>query len=478
MGSSDSRRSAFKYYRDQTLGRLFNTSTFLGNVVIAFLVTYFIPFEDATPAMDSVLFLTVLALGLWITEAIPPFAVGIFIIGYLVFTLGSDYFLETPMPISGYVGAWTSDVIWLLLGGFFLAEGMKRVELDRTLFRFTVRRFGTKPKRLLYGLMMMTAVASMFMSNTATAAMMIGSIMPLVSKLGKGNPFTRSLLIGIPAAASVGGIGTIIGSTPNAIAVGALETIGVKITFLTWMVFGIPLALFLVWSFWKYLSSKNIADVVDLDLSFLDEEPEHLVPVQEKWIVIMTLFFTVLLWSTESLHGIPLAATSAVPIVVLTLTSIISADQVRGLPWDTLMLVAGGLALGLAIVDVGLADKFIVMLNSFNFPLLLLAIIFGYLTLGMSNVMSNTAAAAILIPITLGLPGIFQVSVPLIIALSASCALFLPVSTPPNAIAYSTKLVDQKDFRIGGIYFAGIAPIFIFPLGILVAYLLSLGFSL
>ncbi|MDT0293691.1 SLC13 family permease [Mesonia ostreae] len=478
MGSNDSRRSSFKYYRDKTLGRLFNTSTFLGNVVIAFLVTYFIPFEGFTPAMDCVLFLTVLALGLWITEAIPPFAVGIFIIGYLVFTLGSDYFLETPMPIDDYVGAWTSDVIWLLLGGFFLAEGMKRVELDRTLFRFTVRRFGTKPKRLLYGLMMMTAVASMFMSNTATAAMMIGSIMPLVSKLGKENPFTRSLLIGIPAAASVGGIGTIIGSTPNAIVVGALETIGVKITFLTWMVFGVPLALFLVWSFWKYLSSKNITNVVDLDLSFLDEEPEHLVPVKEKWIVIITLFFTVLLWSTESLHGIPLAATSAVPIVVLTLTSIISADQVRGLPWDTLMLVAGGLALGLAIVDVGLAHKFIVMLKSFNFPLLLLAIIFGYLTLGMSNVMSNTAAAAILIPITLGLPGIYQVSVPLIIALSASCALFLPVSTPPNAIAYSTNLVNQKDFRIGGIYFAGVAPIFIFPLGILVAYLLSLGFSL
>ena len=478
MGSNDSRRSSFKYYRDKTLGRLFNTSTFFGNVVIAFLVTYFIPFKDATPAMECVLFLTVLAVGLWITEAIPPFAVGIFIIGYLVFTLGSDYFLETPMPIDGYVGAWTSDVIWLLMGGFFLAEGMKRVELDRTLFRFTVRRFGTKPKRLLYGLMMMTAVASMFMSNTATAAMMIGSIMPLVTKLGKENPLTRALLIGIPAAASVGGIGTIIGSTPNAIAVGALETIGVKITFLSWMVFGIPLALFLVWSFWKYLSSKNIADDVDLDLSFLDEEPEHLVPVKEKWIVIITLFFTVLLWSTESLHGIPLAATSAVPIVVLTLTSIISAEQVRGLPWDTLMLVAGGLALGLAIVDVGLADKFITMLNSFNFPLWLLAIIFGYLTLGMSNVMSNTAAAAILIPITLGLTGIYQVSVPLIIALSASCALFLPVSTPPNAIAYSTNLVDQKDFRIGGIYFAGIAPIFIFPLGILVAHLLSLGFSL
>lgn len=478
MGSYDSRRSAFKHYGDLTLRRLFNTSSFLGNVLIAFLITYFIPIENATPAMEYVLFLTILAVGLWITEAIPPFAVGIFIIAYLVFTLGSDYFLETPMPVEAYVGTWTSDVIWLLLGGFFLAEGMKQVKLDRTLFRFTVRRFGTKPKRLLYGLMMMTAVASMFMSNTATAAMMIGSIMPLVTKLGKGNALTRALLIGIPAAASVGGIGTIIGSTPNAIAVGALETVGIKITFLTWMVFGVPLALFLVWSFWKYLSSKAVSDVEELDLSFLDEEPDHLVPVKEKWIVILTLFITVLLWSTESLHGIPLAATSAVPIVILTLTRIISAEQVRSLPWDTLMLVAGGLALGLAIVDVGLANEFILVLNSFDFPLWVLAIVFGYLTLGLSNVMSNTAAAAILIPITLGLPLNYQVSVPLAIALCASCALFLPVSTPPNAIAYSTNLLDQKDFRIGGFYFAGIAPILIFPLSFLVAYLISLGFSL
>lgn len=477
MGSYDSRYSAFRHYRDNTFKRLFNTSSFLGNVVIAFLITYFIQFENASPAMDYVLFLAVLAIGLWITEAIPPFAVGIFIIAYLVFTLGSDFFLESPLPVEAYVGTWTSDVIWLLLGGFFLAEGMKQVKLDRTLFRFTVRRFGTKPKRLLYGLMMTTAVASMFMSNTATAAMMIGSIIPLVSKLGKGNPLTRALLIGIPAAASVGGLGTIIGSTPNAIAVGALETVGVKISFLTWMVFGVPLALLLVWSFWKFLSSKSVADVADLDLSFLDKEPNHLVPVKDKWIVILTLLCTVLLWSTEMLHGIPLAATSAVPIVILTLTRIISAEHVRALPWDTLMLVAGGLALGLAIVDVGLANEFIKLLSGFNFPLWLLAIVFGYLTLGMSNVMSNTAAAAILIPITLGLSGNYQVSVPLIIALCAGCALFLPVSTPPNAIAYSTNLLDQKDFRIGGFYFAGIAPILIFPLSLLVAYLLSLGIS-
>lgn len=478
MAAYDSRHSAFRYFRKQTIRYVFNTSSFIGNFILAALITYFMPIEGDNPATVYVFFLMVLSIGLWITEAIPPFAVGIFIIAYLVFTLGSDYFLETPMEVDRYVSTWTSDIIWLLLGGFFLAEGMKHAKLDRTLFRFTVRRFGKSPKKLLFGLMMMTAVASMVMSNTATTAMMISSIMPLVSKLGKGNPMTKAILIGIPTAASVGGLGTIIGSTPNAIAVGALETVGIKISFLSWMIFGVPLALFLVWSFWKYLSTKSIQNAEKLDLSFLDKEPNHLVPVREKRIVIFTMIVTILLWSTESVHGIPLAATSAVPIVILTLTRIISAENVRSLPWDTLMLVAGGLALGLAIVDVGLAATFVQKLTSSNMPLWALAFLFGYITLGVSNVMSNTAAAAILIPMALGLDGIYQIAVPLIVALSAGCALFLPVSTPPNAIAFSTDLLEQKDFRMGGFYFLALGPALIFPIGIGIAYLLTMGFSI
>jgi sodium-dependent dicarboxylate transporter 2/3/5 len=244
------------------------------------------------------------------------------------------------------------------------------------------------------------------------------------------------------------------------------------------MIFGVPLAFILVWTFWKYLCSKSIQNAEKLDLSFLNDEPNHLVPLRDKWTVIFTMAVTILLWSTESIHGIPLAATSAVPIVILTLTRIISAENVRSLPWDTLMLVAGGLALGLAIVDVGLASSFIQQLTSSSMPLWVLAFLFGYITLGVSNVMSNTAAAAILIPMALGLDGIYQIAVPLIVALSAGCALFLPVSTPPNAIAFSTDLLEQKDFRIGGFYFLSLGPALIFPIAIGVAYLLSLGFSI
>lgn len=473
MADSDSRRAAFRHYRSKVVRTVFSTSTFLGNVVIAFVLSYFIDIPFATPAMEYVFFLLILAVGLWVTEAIPPFAVGIFIIAFLVFTLGSEYFMEVPMDPGRYVGTWTSDVIWLLLGGFFLAEAMHQVQLDRTLFLFTIKRFGKDPNRLLLGLMMMTAVASMVMSNTATATMMISSILPLAKRLGKSAPMTRSLLIGIPAAASVGGIGTIIGSTPNAIAVGALASVGINISFLTWMMFGVPLAFLLVWSFWYFLRKRYPPEVTSLDLTFLETEQRERVPKRQKRIVIGTLAGTILLWSTEGLHGIPLAASSALPIVILTLTRIISADEVRKLPWDTLMLVAGGLALGRAIVDVGLAVIFIETIETLNLPILVLALLFGYITLAMSNVMSNTAAASILIPISLGLVGIYQISVPVSVALCAACALLLPVSTPPNAIAYSTNLLDQKDFRISGLYFIAVGPVVIFPISLLVGYLLG-----
>ncbi len=156
----------------------------------------------------------------------------------MLFGFGSDLLLPAHRPVELYLGMWTSDVIWLLLGGFFLAEGLRKVELDRYLFRRTVDHFGTRPERLLLGLMITTAVANMIMSNTATTAKMISSILPLVRRMGAASPFSKAVLTDIPAAATVGGIGTIIGSTPNAIAVGALNEMGVRITFVERMMVG------------------------------------------------------------------------------------------------------------------------------------------------------------------------------------------------------------------------------------------------
>ena len=352
-------------------------------------------------------------------------------------------------------------MIWLLLGGFFLAEGMKVAKIDRSLFFYTVRKFGKSPKRLLFGLMFTTAFGSMVMSNTATTAMMISSVLPLIHTIGKKHSFAKVLLIGIPAAATVGGIGTIIGSTPNAIAVGALGEVGFTITFLDWMIFGLPVALILVFSFYKFLARDISTDLTisDLKLDNIKGEDEEQVNKKDKRAVIFTLIVTISLWLSEPLHGVPVAATSAVPIVLLTLFQVVKAKQVRSLPWDTLMLVAGGLALGLAIVEVGLSTIIMENIARIDMPEFLLAAVLAIVGISLSNVMSNTAASAILVPLGLTLSGVFNVAAPLIIAISCSCALLLPVSTPANAISFATGMIEQKSFRRGGLFFLLLGPL-------------------
>lgn len=458
MFNSDSRNAATKIYKKLKLDWVFNTSTFTGNFIIALAISYFFSSLGFGNDVNYVFFITILAIGLWITEAIPPFAVGIFIIAMLVFGFGSDYIISESSPIDKYVSTWTSNVIWLLLGGFFLAKGMSIVELDRALFKFTINRFGNKPEKLLLGLMFTTAFASMVMSNTATTAMMISSIVPLVRILGKESPYSKALLIGIPAAASVGGIGTIIGSTPNAIAVGALQEIGFQITFIEWMAFGFPTAIVMVYLFWLFLKKRFDFSEVELDTSSLTKQDSK-INKPKRVAVIFTLIVTILLWLTEPIHEVPIAATSAVPIVLLTLTQVVNAEQVRSLPWDTLMLVAGGLAMGIAIVDVGLADIIMNFVLEKSLPILVIAIIFSLVGVLTSNVMSNTAASSILIPLSIALPGSFGIATPVIVAICCSSALLLPVSTPSNAISYATGLIEQKDFYPGGLFFIVIAPI-------------------
>ena len=462
MDYNDSRQAAIRLYRKLNLGWIFNTSTFTGNFVLALVIGYFFNKLGYADDANYVFFLSILAIGLWITEAIPPFAVGIFIIAGLLLGFGTDFILEDHRtPVEMYLGTWTSNVIWLLLGGFFLAEAMSQVGLDKSLFRFTLKKFGSKPDRLLMGLMFTTAIGSMVMSNTATTAMMISSVLPLANLMGKSSTYTKALLVGIPAAATLGGMGTIIGSTPNAIAVGALQEKGINITFIEWMIFGLPTALLATYIFWQFLSKSLKIKDVNLDLEKLSQV-DLKVEGFKKNAVLFTLIVTIIAWLTEPIHHIPIAATSAIPIVLLTLFQIIVAEDVRRLPWDTLMLVAGGLALGIAMVDVGLTDIIMEKIGKLPIPMFGVGIVFAIIAVLISNIMSNTAAAAILVPLGLALPGIWGFATPLIVAMSCSCALLLPVSTPSNAIAYSTGMVEQKNFRSGGLLMIVLGPILAF----------------
>jgi sodium-dependent dicarboxylate transporter 2/3/5 len=475
---SDSRNYSIKQLTKIQLkvARQSRTILFLFSAVTSMLLVLLLRDPSFTDTQNYVMFLLFFSIGLWVTEAIPPFAVGILIVGFMVFIVGQ----ENSMDAKRYVQTWSDGVIWLFLGGFFLAEGMKKTKLDFLLLKLAAPKFGSQAQYITLGLMMTTATISMLMSNTATTAMMIATVTPLFTQLGKDSRISKVLLLGIPASASIGGMGTIIGSAPNAIAVGALEGIGVKITFIEWMIIGIPVAFILTFMFWKVLVIKYEIKKESLSLEFLQNDS----PLEEEYaeedkirkrIVLIVMATTLALWLTSQWTKIPVAAVSGIPIVALTMLGIIDADDVRSLPWDTLMLVAGGLALGIAIQEQGLADYFISKISSIQINFYLLLFLFSIATVTLSNFMSNTAATTILIPVGISMmsitEGIDPIILPFVIGLSASCALLLPVSTPPNAIAYSTGFIKQSEFRIGGLFVGLIGPILIITFTLLYAFL-------
>ncbi|MDO5608572.1 MAG: SLC13 family permease [Capnocytophaga sp.] len=449
---------------------------FLLSVIAAFGLTYMLYEPELNMVQIYVLFLLFLAIGLWMTEAIPPFATGLLVFGFLIFATNSYYSTIDPENAKSYyqeyVNTWSNSVIWLMLGGFFMADAMQKTHLDRIVFKLSISKFGNTPKSILLGLMLTTAAFSMLMSNTATTAMMVASVTPFLLTLPKDSPLGKAILIGVASAASIGGVGTLIGSPPNAIAVDALSDYGIG--FLEWMYVGIPVSIILTFVAWFLLCKKYVKTNIPVDIT-IDEAPTEEERQQDprilrmkKNVVLSVLGLTLLLWLTEKIHGIPASMVSFLPIMLLTMLGVIKGSDVRKLPWDTLMLVAGGLALGMAIKETGLAQHYVDKLQQIEFNFYVLVLLFAFLTVLLSNVMSNTATATILIPIGAILAHQNPIILPMVIGLSASMALFLPISTPPNAIAYSTGFLQQKDFRYMGIIAGVLGPIVICAITMLV----------
>jgi sodium-dependent dicarboxylate transporter 2/3/5 len=437
------------------------TIAFIICLVIAIVLTYLIKEPQFGDSQVYVLFLLFFSIGLWFTEAIPAFSVGLFILAFLAFSLGNPRFNSEPQNIAKYVNTFSSSVIWLLLGGFFLATALAKTGLDADLFKFTLRISGTTPKRILIGLMCTTMIASMLMSNTAITAMMIAGVMPLISNLGKNSPLSKALLIGIPVAATTGGLSTIIGTPANAIAAGALENAGIQIDFLHWMFYGIPLALFLTTVSCVVLIKLFVKENSHLSLEFLETKNSETINPElrsKRKIVLVINIVTVLLWMTSSWHNLSVSAVAAIPIVFLTMTGVLDGKDVRSLSWDTLFLVAGGLSLGLALQETGLLSHYAQKIVAMKINYLVFICLLAYATMIFANVMSHTATSSVMIPLGMAMLPQFKTEVSLIIGLASSTALFLPVSTPANAIAFSTGLMDLKDFRIGGILIGLLGP--------------------
>jgi solute carrier family 13 (sodium-dependent dicarboxylate transporter), member 2/3/5 len=278
--------------------------------------------------------------------------------------------------------------------------------------------------------------------------------------LGKGSSTGKALILGIPIAATTGGMGTLIGSPPNAIAAGALINAEHQMDFVTWIYYGMPTALFLTLLSWWVLVKLFMKKEEKLSLSDIVAEKSVISSDFriKRFTVIIILSVTLILWLTGPINNLPAAAVSAVPLVFLTLTGILKGEDIRAIGWDTLILVAGGLALGTGLQQTGLLDLYAGKIATLQVPHVVFFFLLAYTTMLFSNIMSNTATATVLIPLGMAILPQYSIEVAMIIGLSASTALFLPVSTPPNAIAYSTGLIEQKDLRIGGSLIGLVGP--------------------
>lgn len=334
-----------------------------------------------------------------------------------------------------------SPVLVLFFGGFILAIAATKHGFDVRLARAFVKPFGTHPRMVLLGVIATTALFSMFMSNTATTAMMIAILAPLFKHFEGRDPFKKALVLAVPFAANVGGMGTIIGTPPNAVAASVLGQIGHPISFFGWMAMAMPVVVIVLLILWLLLIKIFKPRMDHFEMLF----PEDLKLTWDLVIVVVTFTVTILLWLLEPLTGIPSAVVALLPIMIFTLFGIIGREDLRKIEWHILILVAGGLTLGVAMKQSGLSDLLVGYLLVLQLSPVLLLITICVFAMIISNFMSNTAASNLLIPIVTSLAVVSPSLGAIVVALGCSMAMSLPISTPPNAIAFATQAVETRD---------------------------------
>ena len=402
---------------------------------------------------------------MWILEPMPVYATSLAIIGSLclfasdgAITPIKNYLKEADgehlLSYKSVFNSFSSPVIILFLGGFALAIAATKYKLDINLARVLLKPFGKKPSMVMLGIMCVTGFFAMFMSNTATTVMMLAMITPVLGSVNQSDKGVKALILSVPFAANIGGIATPVGTPPNAIALGYL-TNEHAISFLSWMAFGLPVAITCILFCWVLLKfmfpfkSKEIS--IKIDSKFNTD--------WRSLFVYITFAVTILLWMTEKLHGINSYIVAILPLIAYTCTGIIKAADLRTMNWDVIWLIAGGIAIGNALDKTGLATQLAYMVDYSRFSGIIIVGLVGLVGWGLSNFISNTAAANLLIPIALAVltgsgvdTGIKLSGALFFIALALSFAMTLPISTPPNALAYATGKISNKDMiKAGGI---------------------------
>ena len=420
-----------------------------------------------TATQQRVIAIFVFTAMMWILEVIPTWTTSVVAIVSILLTTsnkGLGFLMgEGVGAMTNYkdvMAAFADPVIMLFLGGFVLAFAATKVGLDVQLAKVMLKPFGTNPKMVLLGVLLVIGIFSMFMSNTATAAMMLTFLTPVLATLPKDGGGRISLALAIPIAANLGGMGTPIGTPPNAIALGALQDAGYGITFVGWMIRMVPFVIVMLVLAWLLLMKLYPFKAKSIELK-IEGAPVKTTPFQ-KYVVWVTFALTIILWVGEKLFGVNSNIVAMIPFAVFSATGILKARDLEHINWAVLWMVAGGFALGTALNQTGLATTLIQNIPFASWNALVVMLVGGFICYFLSNFISNSAAANLVVPILIvvgkamsGNPSFESLGgVPAMIvgiAIAASLAMCLPVSTPPNALAHSTGMITTKQMATVGI---------------------------
>ncbi|SFZ95119.1 solute carrier family 13 (sodium-dependent dicarboxylate transporter), member 2/3/5 [Flaviramulus basaltis] len=469
---------------------------FLGPILFILIKFFFHP-EELDDSANAILASTVWIAVWWITEAIPISATALLPIVLFPLTEG--------LSLSSTTASYGHKYIFLFLGGFILAIAIEKWNLHKRIALNIIKIVGTNVNRIILGFMVATALLSMWISNTATAVMILPVGMAIITQL-KDNPktkedenliFGKALMLAIAYSASIGGMATLIGTPPNLVLAGVIEsTYDTEITFSQWFVFGFPISIILLFVCWVYLTrfafkfkqkefpgGKNEIEKQLLELGKMSYEEK----------AILSVFsLTALAWISRSfllVKWLPAIDDTIIAIIASIILFLIPSrkkakplitweDAVK-LPWGILILFGGGMALALGFDSSGLASWIgnqLTTLQGVSIFILLLVLItsVNFLT----EITSNMATTAMLLPVLVSLATIINIH-PYILLVSAtvaaSCAFMLPVATPPNAVVFGSGYLKIEDMVKKGVWMNVVSIII---LTLFVYYVLPLIWSL
>ncbi|MBR3647350.1 MAG: SLC13/DASS family transporter [Paludibacteraceae bacterium] len=441
--------------------------------------------QNLTVVQQRIIAIFAFATLMWVLEIVSSWAtsVGIIVLMLLFCTdsgikpMVDEEVVGKLLSYKSVMATFADPVIMLFIGGFVLAIAATKTGLDAQLAKVLLKPFGQRSENVLLGFLLITGLFSMFVSNTATAAMMLTFLTPVFRQLPPEGKGRISLALSIPVAANLGGIGTPIGTPPNTIALKYLndpEGLNLGLGFGQWMMIMVPLVAVLLFISWRLLlyffpfSQKTVELKIDGGMK----------EGYQSKVVIVTFFVTVALWLLDSVTGINSYTVAIIPFAVFALTGVINKRDLEQINWSVIWMVAGGFALGYGLNASGLAANAVESIPFSDFSPLLILLLGAAICYVLSNFISNSATAALLMPILAVVCGamgdtlapIGGTSTILIgVAIAASSAMILPISTPPNALAFATGFVQQKDMARIGVIVGFISMV----LGIALIYLMG-----